>query len=77
MMNLFLGMLNVMVTYFLLPAFLISIAVGFARRGRTNRDFSEILLRAVLMTLGVGLPICAGLAALVTWWVIDHVPAPN
>jgi hypothetical protein len=77
MMQLFLGMLNVMVTYFLLPTFLISIAVGFVRGRRTNRAFSEILIRVILMTLGIGLPICAVLAALVTWWIMGHVPAPD
>jgi hypothetical protein len=76
-MELFLGLLRMISICFLLPAFLICFAFGWAHRWQTKRAFHEILLRALLISLGFGLPICAVFAAGLTWWVICHVPAPD
>jgi hypothetical protein len=76
-MDLFLGLLRMTSICFLLPAFLICFAFGWAHRGQTKRVFREILLRALLISLGVGLPVCAVFAAWFTWRVICHVPAPD
>jgi hypothetical protein len=76
-MDLFFGLLRFTAVCFLLPTFLISFAIGLARRWHSKRAFHDIFSRALLVSLGVGLPICAVLAALVTWWIIGHVPAPD
>jgi predicted branched-subunit amino acid permease len=76
-MDLFLGLLRMLGVSFLLPAFLISLAIGLARRWQTKRAFLDIFSRALLVTLGVGLPICAVLAGWLAWWIILHISAPD
>ena len=76
-MELFLSLLRVAAVYLLLPTFFIALAVGWARRRRTDRAFPEIFLRAILMTVAVGLPACVILIVWLTWWTIGHVPAPD
>jgi len=76
-MELFLSLLRVAAVYLLLPTFFITLVIGWARRGRTNRAFPEILLRAILMTVAVGLPACVVLIVWLAWWTIGHVPAPD
>jgi hypothetical protein len=76
MMDLFLHLLRALVIL-LLPGFLFFFVIGWVRRTRTNRAFREILIRALFIDMGVGLPICAILAAWLTWWITSHVPAPD
>ena len=76
-MDLFWGALRMLGVCFLLPAFLISFAFGLARRGQTKRAFHEIFSRALLISFGVGLPVCVALAGWLAWWIILHVPAPD
>ena len=76
-MDLFWGFLLMLGVWFLLPTFLIFFAFGLARRWHTKRAFHEICSRALLVSLGVGLPICAVLAGCLAWWIICNVPAPD
>ena len=76
-MDLFWGFFWRLGACFLLPAFLISFAFGLARRGQTKRAFHQIFSRALLISLGVGLPICAVLAGCLAWWIICNVSAPD
>jgi hypothetical protein len=47
--------------------------VGWLSRRRTNRTFRGIILRGLL----IGAAISVLIAAVVTWWIIGHVPAPD
>ncbi len=76
-MALFLVSFRMIAICFLLPAFLLFFAFGWARRWQTGRAFHQILLRAFLISMGVGLPICAVFAGWFTWWIIGHMPAPE
>ena len=76
-MDLFWGFFWRLGACFLLPAFLISFAFGLARRWQSKRAFHEIFSRALLVSLGVGLLICAVLAGCLAWWIIYNVSAPD
>jgi hypothetical protein len=76
-MDLFFGAFYFMVLSLLLPAVLISVVFGWMRAGRLPRTLGEVFPRPLFMGLGAGLSVCVVLAALVTWWIINHVPAPD
>jgi hypothetical protein len=42
-----------------------------------RRAFGEIFMRALFLAVGIGLPICAVLAAWLTRWITGHVLAPD
>jgi hypothetical protein len=62
----------------LLPlAFLASLLAGWLGRARTGRTFRGILIRAIALGLGIGIPICIILAAWLAWWLVGNMPAPE
>jgi hypothetical protein len=80
LMELFTGTVRVMVmmAFVLLPPLIfIFFSVGCAYQKGSKRGLRKILIRAVLLGVGIGLPICMVLAALMTCWLITHMAPPN
>jgi hypothetical protein len=77
MMDLFSAILRGLTIYFSLPIFLICLVVEWAYRNKTARTFRQVFMRALVASIWIGLSILVVLAAWLTWWVINHVPAPD